>query len=194
MAGSHGGPRPGSGRKPNVEKFADVLATCNGRLAEAMPEVVEALIRLAVGKAVSETWVPAGTVTRKDVLRKPPKEKDPSEAWKGDDAGSEEPDDDDDGVWLDQKGKPVLVDVPLYPWLEPHQLVLVERKTITPDIKALAYVWDRLQGKPAQFVPPDPESLDLEKALKGALAILATRKAAAAPTPAEPADDGRYGQ
>jgi hypothetical protein len=159
MAGSHGGHREGSGRKPNSVKYATQLAGASDKLAESMPLVVNKLIDLALG-VDQLTYVPAGSLYRKDVLRKPKKE---SEGWR---EKQEEEDEAGGDIWLDEKGKPVVIDVPQYPQLDPDEPVLIKRVTGVPDFKALAYIWDRLQGKPAQESAPDPEGMDHRRALE----------------------------
>jgi hypothetical protein len=150
MANGHGGQRPGAGRKPNVEKYSDQIAKASDRLAEALPDFVESLIDLTLGKATGETWAAAGTVTRKDVAR-----------------------DADGKPVVGEKGKLYIVDVPVFPDKPPEELVLVEKTPGPPDIKAIMYAWDRLEGRPNYVAPPDPEALSLREALEKVKARIA---------------------
>jgi hypothetical protein len=157
MAG-HGGKREGSGRRTNAEKYSLPLAGANDRLARALPDVVEALLDLALGRTFAEKWAPAGTVTRKDVLRRPLRPV-PEPGWTDADGNPCDPEGrplpppvHDDGIWLDPKEKPVVVDVLVYPHLPANELVMVSQVPIPPDAKVLAYIWDRLEGKPGQSV------------------------------------------
>jgi hypothetical protein len=173
MSGTtNGGARPGAGRKPNSERYAEQLGTAADHLASRLLEVAEAQAQLALGEIPGEKWVLAGLVTRKDVLRK----KRPSD-WPAD-----EPFDD---VWTDDKGKPVVIDAPLFPELPPGKLIRIEQYPGKPDIKAIIEIWARLGGKPGQIPPVDPESIDLRAALT--LARLA-RAAYVDPDAQPPAD------
>ena len=48
-----GGAREGAGRKPKALKFASELATAEGQIIEAMPDVIGGLIRVAKGGDVA---------------------------------------------------------------------------------------------------------------------------------------------
>ena len=52
----------------------------------------------------------------------------------------------------DDKGKPSIVDVRVFPDLDDDELVLVESKEIerAPDVLAIRELFDRLMGKPGQ--------------------------------------------
>jgi hypothetical protein len=157
MAGK-GGARVGAGRKKNAETHAVPIARATDKLAARLQEITSALIEVALGQGFEEKWVPAGLVTRKDVLRRPP-HPDRGAGFTSADGvpsgrdGTPLPDDD---VWTDDKGKPVTIDVQVYPELAPEVLVLVERKPWKPDVKAIAEVWDRLNGKARQAVELNP--------------------------------------
>jgi hypothetical protein len=164
MANGHGGSRPGSGRKPNAEKYADQLGKANDHLAYELRECAKALLDLALGNTEEVERVPAGTLWRKDVIRV---EKADLTFLTEEEAGKLELSE-IDGILLDQKGKPAIVDVPMYPDLDPTQLVEVKRKKLRPDVRALAYIWDRLEGR-ANYVPPvEPEGVDIRAALREA--------------------------
>lgn len=179
MANGHGGQRQGAGRKPNAERYSDQLGKANDHLAYELRECVVALLELALGKTWEEKWVPAGTLLKKDVLRLPEREG----GWTDGDGKAVNADGTplaarpEDGIWRDDKGKPAIIDVPAYPELEPDALVLVERKRARPDIKALQYIWDRLEGRPNYVLPPEPHVLDIRQALSDAVAAVAARKA-----------------
>ncbi len=146
MAGTHGGARPGAGRKPNAEVHAESVGGFTLSAAEYLPQAFENLRLLAEGGAlrVEQKWSPAGTLTRKDVAR--------------DDAGA---------PLFDKNGKLSIIEVPLYPDLPAEEPVMVERKvtTLPPDYKANEYLVDRVAGKTAPAPDPDPEGLSLVEAL-----------------------------
>src|SRR5579862_3589650 len=132
MASGHGGYRAGAGRKPNAEKYSDQLGKANDHLAYELREAVKALIDLALGNSEEVERVPAGMLWRKDVLRVEPRI-----------GGFTDPDGRDcdangvpvqppppDGIWLDEKGKPAVIDVPMFPHLDPSELVVVKRKKL----------------------------------------------------------------
>jgi len=188
MAGPHGGPRPNSGRKPKAEKFAGPIAAAEEKLADRLPKLLESLIEQAMGWVVSEPdeeWIPSGLVTVRGPLRVTVLEKDEEgegEGWK---PPREE-------VWLDEKGKPVLVDLPVYPHLKPDVLVLVRRKTVRigPDFRAAAYLVDRVMDKVGTERPAETETLDIRAALVDAHARVFARRAAGLGLPQAPATTG----
>ena len=49
----HGGARKGAGRKPKALRYADDLATAEGQIIAALPDVIEGLIRAAKGGDVA---------------------------------------------------------------------------------------------------------------------------------------------
>ena len=49
----HGGAREGAGRKPKALRYADELATAEGKIVDALPDVIEGLIRAAKGGDVA---------------------------------------------------------------------------------------------------------------------------------------------
>src|SRR5258708_200646 len=111
-----GGARPGAGRKPNAELYAGQLGSAADQLAAALPEVAEKLIELAPGLQPRQKWMLAGLVTRKDPLRmKPHPDRDAGftdpEGKPCDSRGEPLPPEPPDDVWLDDKGKPLLIDM-----------------------------------------------------------------------------------
>ena len=160
MAGKHGGVRPGAGRPRKSEKFATPIAEAEDRIAQRLPKLLESLIDQAMGWVVvepDEEWVPAGLVTVKGPLRvraaPRPSDGEGAEGGDGDDVARDRRDEDGE-IWLDPKGKPLIVDVPVYPHLAPDVLVLVKRRTARPlpDARAAAYLIDRIMGKPTQAI------------------------------------------
>lgn len=58
MAGKNGGYRPGSGRKPKMQKYASAINAAERQIKDNLPEIVTAHIALAKGvKTVSEDGV-----------------------------------------------------------------------------------------------------------------------------------------
>lgn len=68
MAGT-GGRRPGAGRKPKAEKYARPINDAEQKIADHLPLIVDALLRLAQGVYV-EDYNPI--TDRKVVYQKPP--------------------------------------------------------------------------------------------------------------------------
>jgi hypothetical protein len=171
MAGTHGGRREGSGRKPNAEKYAAPISRFNDLAAAGLVQCFDNLATLADGgfERVEIKQVPAGLLTRKDVAR---------------DAGGE--------PILDDKLKPTIVEVQIFPELEADELVTVERKTTTlaPDYKANEFLVNRVMGGVRPEPEPDSELVDLKEAVELAAAAIAARKArgpASNEPPPEPA-------
>lgn len=52
-----GGARPGSGRKPKRQKYATAINRAEKRIADRLPEVVDALLELAAGVRVVDDQV-----------------------------------------------------------------------------------------------------------------------------------------
>jgi len=65
---SHGGKRPGSGRKPHSERFATQVEQCTQLLAAHAVAIMQSQIDLAVGAMVMETDKEGG----ERVYRRPP--------------------------------------------------------------------------------------------------------------------------
>lgn len=55
MANSHGGARPGAGRKPKAIKFETHIQRAEKQIADRLPWIVEKLFELADGVYVEET-------------------------------------------------------------------------------------------------------------------------------------------
>lgn len=67
MANSHGGARPGAGRKPKAIKYESQIRKAEKRIADKLPWVVDKLLELGEGVVVQEMGL-AGPV----VYQKPP--------------------------------------------------------------------------------------------------------------------------
>lgn len=132
MANGHGGARPGSGRKPNTEKYADAVESFTDSAAADLPDRYEVIQRLADGgwEQVAETYEPAGIIYVDAPLLK------------------------DGAPAIDANGRPILVKQLAFPHLAPEQLVLVRRtvRVAAPDRAANEYLVDRVAGKPRQQV------------------------------------------
>jgi hypothetical protein len=154
MAETHGGRRPGAGRKPRAERFARPIAAAEKKIADRLPELVDNqfLLALGGGERIEERYETAGTVLI-------------------------------DGVLLNDQGKPLTTErgavvrtqVPAFPDLDPTDLVLVERKVITlaPDRAANEYLVDRILGKPTQAIEAEisgPDGQPIPLAVEGAIA------------------------
>lgn len=124
MAG-RGGPRPGAGRKPRAERYAEPIATAEDLIAGRLAELVDNQFTLALGggERVEEEYAAAGTVFTDD--------------YETDEFGRSR-----------KVRRPVFADRPA------DELVLVKRKRITlgPDARANEYLIDRILGKPTQSV------------------------------------------
>ena len=135
MANGHGGARRGAGRKPKAEKFARPIAGLERRLADALPDLGEALLKLASGGTprVEETFEPAGLVTV-EVLE------------------------------IADDGKATRGRRLAFPDVDPGTLVLTERRvsTLAPDRAAITYAIDRILGRPDVGV--EPEAIEAPKA------------------------------
>ena len=61
---THGGARPGSGRKRKADKYERKINAAEKKIADRLPELVDNLLILASGgyERVKEKWEPAGTV------------------------------------------------------------------------------------------------------------------------------------
>jgi hypothetical protein len=158
MAGSHGGHRDGSGRKPNSEKYADQVASFNELAARGLSQNFDNLCTLADGgyERFETEYTPAGVIFRKDVAR-----------------------DKDGEIVRDKHGKPILVQVAVFPDLPPDQMIPIKRKVITlgPDFRANEYLVNRIMGTPIPQESPEAETLDIRTALADAMAAVAARKA-----------------
>ena len=100
MPGNHGGAREGAGRKTNAEKYAPQIATFTDECAAYLKPAFRRLWDLIEGGVrVEVKTMPAGLVTRKGVAR-----------------------DDDGQVIRDDKGKPVIEDVRIYPERNPDEM------------------------------------------------------------------------
>jgi hypothetical protein len=145
MAGQHGGSRTGAGRPSNADRceapFGDLVAQFAGHLGK----VYQNLENLADGsELVDEEWKAAGTITRKDLARNG-----------------------DGSVVRDDKGKPTIVDVLVYPDKPKDEMVLVGRKVkhLPPCFKSNELMVDRTGGKARPAPEPDPEAMKLDEAL-----------------------------
>jgi hypothetical protein len=143
MANGHGGARPGAGRRPRSEKFPEVFERLDERLADGVPDRMDALEYLAAGgfEQIEEIYEPAGLIYREDVTT-------------GDD------------------GKLQRTRVLAFPDLKPDALVCIRRtrSIAAPDRAANVYLLDRFAGKPVQATElsgPDgaPIPIDLTSAL-----------------------------
>lgn len=119
---SHGGARPGAGRKPHREKYEREIASFHDQAAAGIDARYAALQLLADGgfEQVSETWEPAGLIyVSKQV---------------------------------ETKEGTIKVSELAFPELDPTELVCVRRvrSIAAPDLKANVYLVDRLAGKPVQ--------------------------------------------
>lgn len=52
--GTHGGKRPGAGRKPTRERFASNVTKAEKRIADRLPDLIDNLFELAEGVTVQE--------------------------------------------------------------------------------------------------------------------------------------------
>jgi hypothetical protein len=159
MAGNnHGGPRPGSGRPKNAELHAAKLSTFTDKVAAHLPQVYKNLEILADGgfKRVEYKYEPASQLTRRDVAREP-----------------------DGTVIRDARGKPTVVEVPLYPGSLADKWVRVSRKVTyaEPNFKANELMADRIGGTPRPSPEVESEILEIRAALDAAVAAIAARKA-----------------
>lgn len=154
-----GGKREGAGRKPTREKHAAQIEQNEAKIAEKLDEYSDNLDKLACGLAPSfqETWVAAGTVTVKSVMFIP-------------DIRTGLP---TDQPYKDRNGRPIEVEQPVFPDLDPRSMVMIERKAFNrgPDAKANIYLRDSIVGKAATN-SNDPPELDTDRAQK-ALDLLA---------------------
>lgn len=120
---NHGGARPGAGRKPRSEKFAEVFETLDQRLADGVPDRIDFLEYLAAGgfEQIEEVYEPAGLIYRDDVTS-------------GDD------------------GKMVRTRALAFPDLKATDMVCIKRtrSIAQPDRQANTYLLDRFAGKPVQ--------------------------------------------
>lgn len=139
---SHGGKRPGAGRKTGPVKVihreveqldGNVLAQVRAALEAFAPACVANLVTLANGgyERVERRFEAAGTV----LVRGPILDA------KGD-------------FLLDAKGNPVVAETKVFPDLPDDELVLVAQTVsfAEPDRAANIYMLDRLLGKPKQAV------------------------------------------
>jgi len=112
-------------------KYEAPIASFHDRAAEDFGQTYENLRALADGKCcrVEVKRKPAGSITRKDVLR--------------DKEGTPIP---------DKRGKFTMIEVLLYPDLPPLQMVTLEEVEyrLPPDYKSNELYVDRLCGKPKQ--------------------------------------------
>lgn len=69
---THGGARPGAGRKPSDRPFHSEIQVAKRRAADKLPQLVDAMLRAAlrgteeVNEDVYEEWVPIELVTKRD--------------------------------------------------------------------------------------------------------------------------------
>jgi hypothetical protein len=140
VANGHGGARPGAGRKPRALRFERPIAAAEKKIADHLPQLVDAELALALqgGERIEERYAAAATVTIEDVIEPP-------------------------------EGRPIRVKRPAYPDLPPDELVLVERKVVTlgPDRAAAEYLIDRILGKSTQAVEltgPDGGAVEVKRA------------------------------
>jgi hypothetical protein len=121
------------GRPRNAVVHREPIEGFTAQAANALPGNFDNLTMLADGgfERVELKYAPASTVTRRDIAREA-----------------------DGTVIRDDKGKPTVIDVPLYPDLDDDELVLVERKVsyAEPNVRACEYLVDRVMGKPRQAV------------------------------------------
>lgn len=131
VAPGNGGARPGAGRKPLREKYAAPLNKAEKAIAVHLPKAAANLVTLADGGFVrtEKKFMLAASMTRSDIAR-----------------------DKEGNPLCGQNGKPIRVDVLIFPHIEPTEFVEVERKEITlaPDRAANEYLIDRIAGKPIQ--------------------------------------------
>lgn len=130
---SHGGARPGSGRKAKAEKYAPKITAIEDRLADRLPVIIDNLEALADGgyERVKKKFEPAGLIFVTDILR--------------DKAGN---------AYRDENGEPITGKVRAFPDKEADEMVCVEMTTETADHDRAAniYLADRILGKPTQAV------------------------------------------
>ena len=130
MAGNHGGARPGAGRKPNSEKYSTQIESLTDECAAHARPAFHRLWELIDPKPrIERKYQPANMIFRKGLAL-----------------------DKDGNPVTDDKGKPSIVDVRVFPDLDDDELVLVESKEIerAPDVLAIRELFDRLMGKPGQ--------------------------------------------
>lgn len=122
MANGHGGARAGAGRKSKAEKFPEVFAAVDERLAAGVHGRLDKLEYLADGgfEQIEEYYEPAGLIQINKVV--------------------------------ETKEGTIRVTELAFPHLDPEQPVLVRstRRIATPDLKANIYLVDRFLGKPTQ--------------------------------------------
>lgn len=139
-------PKRGRGRPEKAPKVLGRKAEVDELVAAYAPTAFEKLQELCDGAIrTKRVFEAAGVIFRKDVVR----EKDGS-------------------VYLDGKGKPVPVQVCVFPDLPPDQMVPVGEEWIIlePDEKALEYMLNRLMGRPAEVKPDDGDNeIDAARAL-----------------------------
>lgn len=120
-------------RPRNTEVHKTPFHTFTGKVAAHLPKVYENLELLADGgfERVELKFKPANQVTRRDVAR--------------DKRGR---------VIRDAKGKPTIVDVPMFPDVDGDEMVLVERKVsyAEPDFRSNEFMAERIGGKARQAV------------------------------------------
>lgn len=160
---TRGGARPGAGRPTNPAKHQERVGRFTDRCAEYLDLAFDNLVKLAEGtQRVQRKQVAAGTILRKDVVRKA-----------------------DGSPWLDGKGKPMGCEVLAHPDLPPDQLLDGEVITtdLPPDERANEYLVNRVMGMPSQAREADPERIKLREAL-----VRVRERMAAYRDPDKPAD------
>lgn len=137
MSNTHGGARPGAGRKPKAEKYAEQITAIEDRLADSLKKRVDTLEELAQGGFEKKTrkLIPAVLIMKKVVV-------------------------------MDALGVPHNIEEPAFPDEKPGKLICVEetRETLAPDRAAGIYLTDRILGKPTQAVEmsgPSGEAIEI---------------------------------
>lgn len=134
MAASHGGPRPGAGRKAKRIKFSGQVGKLDKKLAAHQEKAADNLIFLANGghDRGYEVWKPAGTVqiTETEVVET------------------------EHGPRVLRTLRPAFPDIK-----DQAQLVCVFRKVeiAEPDRAANEYIIDRIAGRPSQMEEAEDE-------------------------------------
>lgn len=135
MAGTHGGARPGAGRKPKRVKFPAEVEALDKRLAAHQEKAARNLIKLADGgyKRVTKVWKPAGLI---QIVR--------TELAEG------------------PQGPKILRYLePAFPNIEdPTTLVCIEQRVevAEPDRAANEFIIERIAGRVDVFDDPQDES------------------------------------